>query len=164
MIGLDFIQQLADVPPTLGVALIAMLPVSELRGAIPVGLGAWHLSWWVTLLAAVVGNMIPVIFILLFMNPVASLLRRHIPLLDKFFTWLFERTRKKIYHQHQKWGDIALVTFVAIPLPATGAWSGALAAFLLGIPFRKALPLITLGVIIAGIIVTLLSLGAISIF
>lgn len=162
--GNDLAEIFVNVPPLAGVALIAMTPVAELRGAIPVGLSIWHLPWLATLLVAMIGNMIPVIFIMLFINPVTNVLRRRVSFFDRFLTWLFERTRKKIYHQHQRWGDIALVTFVAIPLPATGAWSGALAAFLLGIPLKKALPLITSGVIISGIIMTLLTLGIISIF
>ena len=78
---------------------------------------------------------------------------------NRFFTYLFERTRKKHNGKFEKWGALALITFVAIPLPVTGGWSGALAAFVFGIPFKKALPLIFLGVIIAGAIVTGLSLG-----
>ena len=73
---------------------------------------------------------------------------------DKFFTFLFERTRRKHSKKFEKWGALALITFVAIPLPITGGWSGALAAFVFGIPFKKALPLIFSGVIIAGVIVT----------
>ncbi len=150
--------------PELATTLLAMLPIAELRGAIPAGIGGWGLDWWVAAPLAIIGNMIPVFFILWWIEPVSKWLRKHFAFFDRFFEWLFERTRKKFYNKYEKWGNLALIVFVAIPLPVTGAWTGSLAAFLFGIPFKKALPLITVGVIIASIIVTLLTVGAVAIF
>lgn len=164
MFGIELTESFKSLPPELAVALIAMLPIAELRGAIPAGIGAWHLAWPVTMLAAVVGNIIPVIFILWLIDPLTRWLRAHSAAGDRFFTWLFERTRRKFYDNHARWGDLGLVIFVAIPLPATGAWTGALAAYLFGIKPRKALFLVLLGVIIAAVIVTALTLGLIKIF
>ncbi len=161
MLGIDVVELFKDFPPEVAVFVISMLPISELRGAIPAG-HAWELVWWQTALIAIVGNMIPVIFILWFIEPVSKFLRKYSKTLDKFFIWLFERTRKKFYKKHERWGDAALILFVAIPLPVTGAWTGSLAAWLFGIEYKKALPLITIGVIIAATIVTLLSLGIFS--
>jgi uncharacterized membrane protein len=75
--------------------------------------------------------------------------------MDRFFTWLFSRTRRKHSRSFERWRDLALCFFVAIPLPGTGAWSGALAAFVFGVPFRRAMVAITCGVLIAGVVVTL---------
>lgn len=151
-----------NVPAELGTTIIASLPIVELRGAIPAGI-AWGLNVWQAALYSVIGNLIPVVFILLLMGPVTKLLRG-IPLFDTFFNWLFERTRRKFYAKHEKWGDLALIIFVAIPLPVTGAWTGSLAAWLFGIPPRKAFPLIAIGVLIAAVIVSVLSAGAFTLF
>ncbi len=160
---LDWVELFKNVPPEVATATIAMIPIAELRGAIPVALGAYDLAWWEVYFLAVIGNLVPVVFILWLIEPVSKFLRRW-KIFDKFFEWLFARTRKKFYAKHEKWGDFALITFVAIPLPVTGAWTGSLAAFLFGINPKKALPLITLGVIIAGVIVTIISLGIFNIF
>ncbi|MFH1392687.1 MAG: small multi-drug export protein [bacterium] len=130
------------------VFLTAMTPIGELRAAIPLGLAKNLSIFWVYLIA-VIGNLIPVIFILL-------LASRFCP------KWLCCHVKNKHNHKFIKWGDLALVFFVAIPLPFTGAWTGALAAVVFGVKFWKALALISIGVIIAGIIVSLLSLGFLS--
>lgn len=83
---------------------------------------------------------------------------------EKFFDWLFARTRHKFTGQYEKWGELALVIFVAIPLPMTGVWTGSVAAFLFGIPKKRALILVSLGAFIAGIIVTVMTLGVVSFF
>jgi len=143
----------------LTVILTAMLPISELRGAIPLALGVYKMSIPQTYLFAVLGNIIPVIFLLWFLEPVSKFLMKRSTIFNKFFTWLFERTRRKHKKAIQKWGPVALILFVAIPLPITGGWTGSVAAFVFGIPFKKALPLIFLGILIAGVVVTLASLG-----
>ena len=144
--------------------LISMIPVGELRGAIPVALGAFDMSPLSAYIFAVIGNMIPVFFLLWWLDPVSEWLMRKSKLMNRFFTWLFDRTRKKHTKRFERWGAFAIITFVAIPLPITGAWTGSVAAFVFGVPFRKALPLIFVGVLIAGIVVELLSLGVIHIF
>lgn len=135
-----------------------MLPISELRGAIPLGifngLSPWSAFGW-----AVIGNIIPIIFILWLLGWVSEYLSGHSYYFNRFFAWLFERTRRNHSQRFEVWGSLALVVFVAIPLPMTGGWSGAAAAFVFGIPTKKAFPLICLGIVIAGIIVTLASMG-----
>jgi len=145
--------------PEIKTILLAIAPINELRGTIPIALAFFHFSPLKALLLAYIGNMIPVFLLLLFWKRLAWILTRRFKLFDRFFFWLFERTRKRIYNKYKVWGDIALVCFVAIPLPITGAWTGTVAAFLLGVPYWKAVGLIFLGVIISGIIVTLASLG-----
>ena len=90
-------------------------------------------------------------------------LRRY-RIFDIFFSWLFERTRHNHSESFEKYGTLALIIFVAIPLPATGAWSGCAAAFVFGIQFRHAFPAILAGVMIAGLIVSIVTLTGISLY
>lgn len=156
---MDYLNSLQQLSPELSVFIISMLPVSELRGAIPMAIGVYHLNPLQAYVIAVIGNIIPVIFILKYIEPISNYLMLKSKLFKTFFTRLFEYTRKKHNGKFEKWGALALITFVAIPLPITGGWSGAIAAFVFGIPFKKALPLISLGIMIAGVIVMGLSLG-----
>ena len=80
---------------------------------------------------------------------------------NEFFSWLFERTRKKFEGKYNKWGKLALVIFVAIPLPVTGAWTGSVAAWLFNFKYWESILLILLGVCISGVVVSLISLGSI---
>ena len=153
----------------LTITLISLLPIVELRGAIPVGhilaadpdpstrLGKedWLRAARIYLLA-VVGNMIPVPFILWLLGPVSRLCMK-VPLGKRFFEWLFARTRKKTAGI-EKYEFFGLTVFVAIPLPVTGAWTGAMAGWLMGLKTGEAFLSILLGVMIAGVIMTVLSL------
>lgn len=137
------------------VGSISALPIVELRGAIPVGIGFLGMPWWRALGIAVLGNMIPVPFILLLLGP-GSRLCMKVEIGRRFFEWLFSRTRRKAAGI-EKYETFGLTVFVAIPLPVTGAWTGAMAAFLMGLGFRHAMVSIFLGVLIAGVIMTVLS-------
>ena len=152
----------SGIPPELVVLLISALPIFELRGGIPVAIGLFHLPWYYALLLSVIGNLLPVPFILLLLDSATRLLSR-IRLFDRFLTWLFERTRRRgrIIEIYQR---IGLVLFVAIPLPITGAWTGSLAAVLFGLRFRHAFLSIFIGVLIAGAIVTCLSVLGLHIY
>lgn len=144
------------------IIIIAALPISELRGALPLALGAFHFPLMKAFSLSILGNIIPIIPVLFFLNYFSQYCMRH-NWGKKFFTWWFNRTRK---HSEiiEKYEALGLAIFVGIPLPMTGAWSGCVAAYLLGIKFRYAFPAIISGVIIAGIIVTLTTLGLIKIF
>ncbi len=142
------------------VFFISMLPIVELRGAIPYAMssvGGAPLPWWQAYLISCAGNLVPLVPILLILGPVSDWLSRHSRLMARFFTWLFARTRKRA-KTIEKYGAIGLISFVAIPLPVTGGWTGSAAAFLFGIPFRRALPSIIAGVAIAGVVVTSLTI------
>ena len=139
--------------PEIQTFLLAMTPIGELRASIPVALTIYHLNWAIAFLVSVIGNLIPVIFILLFLEPVSNWLFKKSAFFNKFFVWLFEKTRKKHSSKIEKYGAVGLATFVAIPFPLTGGWSGAILAFLFGIPFKKAFFSISAGVITAGTIV-----------
>jgi len=143
-------------PPELVIVIIAALPIIELRGAVPFGINLLGMPWYTVLPLAILGNMLPVPFILLFIQAAVRILGR-LSVFEKFFTWLFERTRRQSA-VIEKYKRIGLVLFVAVPLPVTGAWTGSLAAVLLGLDRRRACVAIFIGVLIAGVIVTTLSL------
>lgn len=157
---------LSGLPGELVTVCIAMLPVSELRGAIPWALApspmGGGMNWPEAFLFAFIGNFIPVIPLLLFLGPASKWLRRY-PILDRFFEWLFARTRRR-GRVVERYEALGLILFVAIPLPITGAWTGTVAAFIFGVRFWYALPAVIAGICIAGGIVTLASLGLISVF
>lgn len=155
------VNSLVSVPPWLSTVILAALPVSELRGAIPLAIGVYGLTPAEAFILAVIGNMLPVIPLLLFLEPVSNGLRSFM-IMDSFFDWLFNRTRENHSEKFEKFGVLALTLFVAIPLPVTGAWTGCAAAFIFGIRFWWALPAIFLGVLIAGVVVTALTVAGIS--
>ncbi|MEA3272679.1 MAG: small multi-drug export protein [Patescibacteria group bacterium] len=141
--------------------LVAMTPVGELRASLPLAIEVFNMPIWKAYLLSVAGNIVPVFLILWLIGPISNFLRRF-KIFDKFFTWLFARTRRKTEGKYAVYGELALILFVAIPLPITGAWTGSLAAFLFGVPKKRAIPLIVIGVIIAGFVVTLATLGVVS--
>jgi len=149
---------LPTLPAWLMTLLAATLPVSEVRGAIPLAIGIYGYSPLDAYLLAVFGNLLPVIPLLLFLGPVSEFLRRCSPG-ERFFSWLFARTRKKYIQDHENFGLAALAVFVAIPLPMTGAWTGCAIAFLLGFRFWPAFGAIAAGVAAAGVIVTATVVG-----
>ena len=138
---------------------MSMLPVGELRVGLPYGM-ALGLDLPVAMVTAILGNMVPVPFIIIYISRVFKWMRRHMPMLDSFITKLENKANVK-GETVEKYGPIGLLAFVAIPLPGTGAWTGALVAALLNMKVRKATPFIFIGVCIAAIIVALLTLGVI---
>ncbi len=137
------------------VFLISMLPVSELRGAIPVAIHTFKMSIPYGYIVSVIGNLIPPILILLFLGPFSKFLSRWRPF-RTFFNWLFSYTKSRSLIV-ENYKTIGLTIFVAIPLPITGAWTGSIAAFLLGMDLKYAMIGILAGVLTAGVIVTLIS-------
>jgi len=140
------------------ILLVACLPIFELRLAIPLGILKFNLGALEVYVLALLGNLLPVIPLLLLFKYFFHKLE-NIPLLGKFFKWWFRRveTKSKIV---EKWGFWGLVLFVSIPLPVTGAWTGTVAATLFEMPVRRAAVAISLGVALAGIIVLTLSILA----
>lgn len=161
MFVVNFLEILKSFPPQLGTMIIAMVPIGELRVALPFALTVYKLPLWQAFLFSVLGNMVPIIFIIYFIGYVSELLMAKSPRFNKFFTWLFKRTKIKFEGSYARYGLMALAIFVAIPLPMTGAWTGALAAFLFQIPKKQAAFWIFLGVLGAGIIVSIITIGSI---
>lgn len=139
------------------VLLLSMIPVLELRASIPVGCSL-GLNAWQCAAAAIIGNMIPVPFIILFIRKVFDYLRKHWTELSRFVDRLEAKAEKK-KPLVQKYAILGLTLLVAIPLPGTGAWTGALVAAMLDIRLKRAIPCILLGVVIAAIIVAMISYG-----
>ncbi len=139
--------------------LTAMTPIGELRAALPLALINFKINAGVAYMIAVLGNILPVFLLLLFWRYLALFLKKNFKLCSNFFNWLFERTRKKFAKKYERWGKFALVLFVAIPLPVTGAWTGSLAAWLFGFKYWESIGLIFIGILISGVIVSLLVLG-----
>jgi uncharacterized membrane protein len=139
----------------LQVFFTAAAPISELRGAIPLGILDLDMHWYHAFLIAIAGNLLPVPFILLLLGPVARVLMR-VKILDRLLNWIFEISRRR-GGLVERYGALGLALFVAIPLPVTGAWTGCIVAYLLGLSFWRAFPAIVLGVLIAGVIVTTLT-------
>jgi uncharacterized membrane protein len=135
-----------------------MVPIIELRGAIPMG-AALDIPFHINYLVSVVGNMIPVPFILLFIRHVLHWMKK-VPKLDKIALWI-ENKADKNKAKVLKYATFGLYVFVALPLPGTGAWTGALVAAMLDMRMKKSIPAIFLGVMTAGVIMTLASYGAI---
>jgi uncharacterized membrane protein len=151
---------LKDIPKEYAVMIVAALPISELRGSIPLGLSfgmPLTKAFWLSIL----GNCSFIAPALFLFEPVSNRLRKF-KLWSRFFDWLFERTKKNSY-AIQKYEALGLAIFVAVPLPMTGAWSGVVAASLFKIRFRYAFISIVAGVIGAGLIVAVLcALGIMS--
>lgn len=142
--------------------LMAMVPVIELRGAIPFGVAA-GISVKQALVCAIIGNLLPIPFILLFLRRVFVWMRK----ISTGFENLVEKLELRAKRKKgivDKYEIIGLIILVAIPLPGTGAWTGALVATVLDIRMRRALPAITVGVIIAGIVVSVLTYGGFAVF
>ena len=140
--------------------LVSMVPVVELRGGIPFGVAA-GLPVWLAYLAAVIGNIIPVPFIIVYIRRIFQWLRRRMPKLNSMVDKLEQKAHLK-GKTVTKYKYLGLAIFVAIPLPGTGAWTGALVAAFLDMPLRKALPSIIVGVLVAGIAISMLTFGVAS--
>jgi len=140
--------------------LISMVPLVELRGGVPFGTGM-GLPWYWCLLVCMIGNMIPVPFIFFFARK-TLVWGSDKPVIGKFFSWCLEKGEhggKKLQEKAGKGMYVALLLFVGIPLPGTGAWTGTLAASILDLDFKKSIVVVVLGILLAGIIMTLLSQG-----
>ena len=151
---------------TLGKIIItflwSMVPVIELRGAIPIGVGS-GLPYWVAVTTSIIGNLVPVPYIIIFIRKIFELMRKWSAKLDGIVTRLEKRAESKseVVQKYAFWG---LFILVAIPLPGTGAWTGALVAAMLDMRLKRAFPAIALGVLGAAAIVTFVTFGADKLF
>jgi len=152
-----------DVVEFLEVFFAAMTPVGELRFSIPLGIYTLDMPWYQVLPISIVGNIIPVLFIIPGLHIAAALLHKYPTFLTRMLGWRTQSLLRMYDRRFAKYGATFLVVLVAIPLPITGAWTGSLAAWAFGIPARKAIPFIALGVVIAGVIVTVLTITGIKI-
>ena len=142
--------------------LVSMIPVVELRGGIPFGVAA-GLPVWAAFLAAVIGNLIPVPFIVVYIRRIFQWMREKMPDLNRLVDRLEDKAHLK-GRRVNKYKYLGLAIFVAIPLPGTGAWTGSLAAACLDMPLRRAIPSVIAGVLVAGLAISILTYGVASLF
>ena len=142
--------------------LFSMIPVVELRGGIPFGV-TLGLPVWAAFIAAVIGNLIPAPFIIVYIRRIFQWMRERIPRLNRLVDALERKAHLK-GRRVNKYKYLGLAIFVAIPLPGTGAWTGSLAAAFLDMPLRKALPSVIAGVVTAGLAISILTYGVASLF
>lgn len=143
---------------------IAMWPIIELRGAIPLAILAYDFSPWTAYLLVVIGNIIPAIILIPLLGKIDTLLSKKSDWWRRVFVHHLEKIRDSHSKKFEVLKEFALVFLVAIPLPFTGVWAASLAAYIFGISFRKAVPLIFLGILIAGAIVLAATLGLSTLF
>lgn len=146
----------SDFPKELATFLIALVPVTELRASIPLAVKVYGLDPFVAWLYSVAGTYFAMVLIVLLLDPVSKILSKYIPPFGKFFRWLFEHTRKKADKKMEKYGAWAIFILSATPIPFIGGMTGALAAFVFGVPIKKSLPLMLAGTMFSGWIVLLL--------
>lgn len=141
----------------------SMIPIIELRGAIPMG-AAFSLPWWQTYIISVIGNMIPVPFILLFIKKIIRWMSNSkVKFFNKTAGFLMRKVEKN-RERIEKYSFFGVCLFVAIPLPATGAWTGSLVAAMIDMKLWKAVLSAFIGVLVAGVVMTLISYGIAAIF
>jgi uncharacterized membrane protein len=140
-------------PKELATFLIALIPVTELRASIPLAVKVYGLSPFSAWFYSVAGTFFAMALIVFLLDPVAKLLSKYIPVFDKFFAWLFEHTRKRAGDKMEKYGEWAIFILAATPIPLLGGMTGALAAFVFGVPYRKSLPLLLVGTMVSGALV-----------
>lgn len=144
----------------LAVFLLAAIPVFEVRGAVPLGIAAYKLAPTTAVLLSIIGSLLPVLPLLWFLDNITEHLEK-IPSFNRFFQWLFARTRSKS-GLIKEMELIGLAIFVAIPFPGTGVWTGTIAAYLLGLRWGPAFFAAAVGTTIASILVAAATLGVIN--
>ena len=140
-------------PKELATFLIAAIPVTELRVALPLAYKVYGLSAFWAWFWSVAGTFFAMVLIVLLLDPVAKILSRYIDFFKKFFDWLFEHTRKRAGSKIEKCGEWAIFILAAIPIPFLGGMTGALAAFVFDVPLKKSLPLLLFGTMVSVFIV-----------
>jgi uncharacterized membrane protein len=140
-------------PKELATFLIAAIPVTELRAALPLAYKIYKLSAFWAWFWSVAGTFFTMILIVCLLDPIAKLLSSWFGFFQKFFDWLFKHTRERNSGKMEKYGEWAIFILAVIPIPFLGGMTGALAAFVFGVPLRKSLPLLLLGTMVSGLIV-----------
>lgn len=153
-----------DLPKEILTMLLALLPITEIRVSIPIAISLYGLTPASAFFWSIIGNIVTTFFLLWWLGPVVDFFVKQAKWIEKIINWLFQRTRDRAIKKYVKYGQWALILFVGIPLPGTGAWTGALIAFLFDIPKWRALGLITLGILLSGVLVTFTTIGIINIF
>ncbi|MEK7598255.1 MAG: small multi-drug export protein [Patescibacteria group bacterium] len=147
------ISWFSNFPKELATFLIAIIPVTELRAALPLAYKVYGLSAFWSWFYSVMGTFFAMVLIVLLLDPVAEFLSNHIGFFKRFFDWLFEHTRKRANGKMEKYGSWAIFILAATPIPFLGGMTGAVAAFVFGVPLKKSIPLLLFGTMVSGVIV-----------
>jgi len=145
------------IPSWFWIFFTSMIPWWESRYAIPMGMLYFNWNWWHALPIAVMGNMLPIPFILLFFRYAENFLRNY-KFWENIMDWLFAKTRKRADKKIRRYEYLGLLLFVAVPLPFTGAWTGALIAYLFDLKFSRSLITIFFGVLIAAFVMIIVTI------
>ncbi|NCO65908.1 MAG: ligand-binding protein SH3 [Candidatus Aquicultor secundus] len=159
MIGADIISR---IPKEIIILIISALPIVERTGA-PLAIATYHMPIWEAFVISSIGMMLPVIPLLLLLDPVSRWLAKKSRIMDQLMGWFFEHTRRKHSEKIDRYGAVGLFLFVAVPLPGTGSWSGALLAYLFNIDFKYSMPSMLLGAIAAGFLASIATASAVAI-
>ena len=154
----------AGFPPQLATFFMAMTPVGELRLALPVALLVYKLPLFEAMFWSIFGNMVPAILVLYFSDSFHRWIQKQSGYFAKKWVNKLADVQVKFSGDYSKYGLIGLMLFISIPLPGSGAFTGALAAFVFGIPFKKSWPYVFGGVVIASIITAIITLSLGKIF
>lgn len=154
------VQFLNQFPRELATVILATLPITELRLAVPIAIHTWQLRPLDALGYSIFGNLIPLIPLYFGLDQLRLITAKFAPWMTGVIDRSVDRAHRRVNDKYTKYGALALFLFTALPLPLTGLWTATLAAVALKIPFKYAAPSIILGVITAGIIVTILSTSA----
>lgn len=153
------VEWFSSLPKELATFLIAMIPIGEYRVAMPVGLTLYDLGFWKTFLLTISGSIIPGVILLIIIGPIFKLAEKHSRPIHKFLHWIFDHTQRRHGKKFEIYKDLLLLLLVGVPIPLTGVYTGAIAAYVFGISFKRALPLIAAGVIIGTIIIAGITVG-----
>ena len=156
------VQLFSSFSPEVATGLLAMLPLTELRAALPLGMTVFALDPMAAYVASVIGNAVPMVLILLFLPAVLAFAKKHSALLQRFFERFVYPLEQKHRARYQKYGRAFLFIFTAIPLPVSGVWTASVLAVLFGIDKRYAFQAIALGMLTAGLIILLIMTGVLS--
>lgn len=137
------------------IILLSMAPISELRGAIPLGILAYHMDPIFVAIISIVSNIIPAVAIILFFDSILPWVKKVFPSIGRFVERFSQTRKEKNRKKIERYGFLAVMAFVAVPFPLTGAWTGSLLTVLFEMPKLKSIIAVAIGVMISGIIVTL---------
>ncbi|WP_456400006.1 COG2426 family protein [Mesoaciditoga sp.] len=146
--------------PLIQVILLAMAPISELRGAIPLGIMVYHLNPILVTIVSMIFNLIPAIFVILFFDAIMPWIKKKFPKLGNLIEKFSQKRQQKHRQKIERYGLWAIMAFVAIPFPLTGAWTGSLLSVLFEMPRLKSMLAISGGIVISGCIVLSITLAS----
>ena len=156
------INYFSGYPAPLAIVILSMLPITESRATVPLAMTYYHLSPVAAIIYSVIGGAITTIILINILDWLTVFLMKHFKFFDRFFAWLFKRTRSRFVTKYEKYGLLALVLFVAAPIPGSGVWAGSLAAYLFNIDKKKSFIFIVIGAIIASSLVALVMVGSLA--